>query len=158
MVTVKFISRSDAKVIIEEGYFKSSGYDLISISDTNKEKEEMRDMWKNNKCGNNAALFFNFQDIDDRSSGFNSHKARQIIDFVEESVKKGKHIIVHCFLGVSRSGGVAKFINDYWMLGDKYLEDYQGHNRWVYYELLEEAGVETLRSYYNDLEKVDENN
>lgn len=149
---VKFISRTEAICNIRGGFFKENDCDLISISDTNSEKEQMRELWMMNKKDSNAALFFNFLDIEGVESRFDYTKAQKIIQFVQESQVKKKDIIVHCFAGISRSGAVAKFINEDLMLMDEYLENYAGHNKWVYYTLLEESGVETLRSFYSKLE------
>lgn len=149
---VKFVSRGDARQYVNMGYFAERDCDFISISDTHKEAKEMKELWLENKQDSNAALFLRFQDIDDGSSGFDRKKAETIVNFVEQSFKKKKNVIVHCFAGISRSGAVAKFINDYYGLEDEYLETYRGHNLWVYYTLLEVAGVPTLRQYYTDLE------
>jgi predicted protein tyrosine phosphatase len=145
---IKFISRTDAIKFIKSDLKYHKSLDIISISDTNKEKKEMRDLWINNKSYENAAIFLNFHDIDGIESGFTEQKARKIIEFVKESHAKKKDILVHCFVGISRSGAVAKFINDYFMEGDRYLDDYVGHNLHIYYTLLELAGVQTMRQYY----------
>lgn len=149
---VKFVSRGDAKKYIEMGYFAERDCDFISISDTNSEAAEMKKLWLANKQESNAAIFLRFQDLDDNSSGFDRKKAETITRFVEQSFRKKKNVIVHCFAGISRSGAVAKFINEYYGLGNEYLETYTGHNLWVFYTLLEVAGVPTLRQYYTDLE------
>lgn len=150
---VKFVSRGDARQYVNSGYFAERDCDFISISDTHKEANEMKELWLANKQESNAALFLRFTDVDDASSSFDRKKAETIVRFVEESFKKKKDVIVHCFAGISRSGAVAKFINDYYGMDDEFLETYRGHNLWVYYTLLEVAGVPTLRQYYTELEK-----
>lgn len=150
---IKFVDRGTAKRLIRDGYFDRNICDFISISDTNSEATEMRELWIDNKVDNNAAVFLRFQDIDDLSSGFTEQKAKRIVNFLQESYVKRKDVIVHCFAGISRSGAVAKFANEYWGLGDQYLEDYKGHNIHVYYTLLEAAEVPTQRQYYAELEK-----
>lgn len=152
-MNVSFVSRADALAMIEQGYFADGKTDLISISDTNKEKQAVRAAWLANKADANAAIFLNFLDISDIACQLTDAKAQRIVDFSTATIKKRKNLVVHCFLGVSRSGAVAKFVNDHWGLGDRYLEDYVGHNKYVYYTLLERAGVPTLRSYYSALEK-----
>jgi protein-tyrosine phosphatase len=154
---VKFVSRWDAKQYIKEGYFSDADCDFVSISDTNKEASDMKKLWLENKKESNAAVFLRFQDIDGSSSGFDQKKAETITRFLDVSFKKKKDVLVHCFAGISRSGAVAKFVNEYYGLGDEYLETYAGHNLWVFYTLLEVAGVPTMRQYYTDLEKRDEN-
>jgi len=152
MKNISFVDRGTAKRLIRDGYFDRNICDFISISDTNPEAAEMRELWLDNKIDSNAAIFLRFQDIDDLSSGFNEHKAKRVIDFLQESYVKRKDVVVHCFAGISRSGAVAKFANEYWGLGDQYLEDYRGHNIHIYYTLLEAANVPTQRQYYAELE------
>lgn len=154
MKSVKFVSRAEALRLILSGYFENNNVDLISVSDTNSEKQQMRKAWLENKADSTAALFLNFADIASDQSGFTENKAKQIISFVNTSHAKKKDVIVHCFAGISRSGAIAKFINEYFMLGDTYLEDYVGHNHWVYYTLLEAANIPTMRSYYANLENL----
>lgn len=150
---VQFVSRADAKRLIASNYFVEHACDLISISDNGPERKAIRNLWLERKCEANAAIFLDFRDIDDNSSGFTENKARCIIDFVAESHRKKKDIVVHCFAGISRSGAVAKYINEYYGLNDDYLTNYVGHNRWVYYTLLENSGQETLRSFYSKQER-----
>lgn len=152
---VKFVSRGDAKKYIKENHFSETNCDFISISDTNSEVAQMKKLWIENKQESNAAVFLRFQDLDNGQSGFDRKKAEVITRFVATSHKKKKDVIVHCFAGISRSGAVAKFINEYYALGDEYLSNYTGHNLWVFYTLLEVAGVPTMREYYSDLEKRD---
>lgn len=149
---VRFVDRATAKRLIASNYFVENACDLISVSDSARERKEIRNLWLDRKCEVNAALFLDFRDIDDNSSGFTEAKARKIIDFVAESHKKKKSVIVHCFAGISRSGAIAKYVNEYYALEDEYLNNYVGHNRWVYYTLLEYSGQETLRSFYTNLE------
>ena len=153
MKNIKFVDRATAKRLIRDGYFDRNICDFISISDTNSEAAEMRELWLDNKIDNNAAIFLRFQDIDNPSSGFHEGKAKRVVNFLQESYVKRKDVIVHCFAGISRSGAVAKFANEYWGLGDEYLETYKGHNIHIYYTLLEAAEVPTQRQYYADLEK-----
>jgi protein tyrosine phosphatase len=147
------VSRAEAIKLVLSGYFEKNAVDFISISDTNSEKNQMRDMWVANKSAESAAIFLNFADISSDQSGFTENKAKTIVSFVDESFRRKKDVIVHCFAGISRSGAVAKFVNEYFMLGDEYLESYAGHNHWVYYTLLEAANIPTLRSYYTNLEQ-----
>ena len=152
-MNVKFVSRGDAKKYISKNHFIDADCDLVSISDTHKEAEQMKELWLANKKHANAAVFLRFADMDDSSSGFDSKKAETICNFLEQSFRKKKDVIVHCFAGISRSGAVAKFANEYYGLNDAYLDTYTGHNLWVFYTLLEQAGVPTQRQYYGDLEK-----
>lgn len=149
---VEFVSREQAKEFVGSQEFSELNLDFISISDTNSEKDKMKKLWKNNKQDSQAAIFFNFSDIDGIESGFTEKKARKIVEFCKESFAKKKDILVHCLAGISRSGAVAKFVNDYFGLNNEYLNNYTGHNLYVYYTLCEVAGMQTLRSYYKELE------
>lgn len=151
--SVKFVSRQEARRMIETGVFSDGTVDLVSISDTNKERKEMRDLWQKHRGKTDAAIFLNFLDINDIACQLTDAKARKIIEFTTKTIEKKKDLVVHCFMGISRSGAVAKFVNEYWGLGDRYLGDYAGHNMFVYYTLLEKAGVPTLRSFYTQLEQ-----
>lgn len=93
-----------------------------------------------------------FLDLDSEDSMFTNGMAGDIIGFVEWCHKNNKNIIVHCDMGVSRSGAVAKWVNEFLGLQDLYLEDYQLYNRYVFNRLCECSGVKTLKSYYKDLE------
>lgn len=147
-MNIGFMSRDEALEAISCDAFLKSDLDLISISDTHKEAKQMRDAWKKNKKDTNAAIFLVFYDVENDMSGFTQNKARQIVNFIDISHKKKKNIAVHCFVGISRSGAVAKFINDYLGLENLYVEEYKHHNKHIYYTLLEAAGIQTMRSYY----------
>lgn len=150
---VTFVSRAEARKMIESGVFSNGTVDLVSISDTNKEKKEMQELWASHKGESDAAIFLNFLDINDIACQLTDAKVNKILEFTNKTIEKRKDLVVHCFMGISRSGAVAKFVNEYWGLGDRYLEEYSGHNLFVYYTLLERAGVPTLRSYYTKLEQ-----
>ena len=145
-MNVEFVDRWCAISMIKSG--EMDNFNLISINDTTKDLEYMRSL----RDDDDDAIFVKFQDEDSELSGFTEELADSLNMFIDESFKKKKDIIVHCFAGVSRSGAVAKYINEYYGLGDRYLEDYVGHNKHVYYTMLEAQGVETLRSYYKILE------
>ena len=148
-MNVQFMSRQLAKILIESG--RIYDYDLISISDTNKEKKEIRKLWLEHKENDSAAIFLNFAD-DIECSNFTEEKANSICKFANESFNKNKDILVHCYAGISRSAAIAKFINEHYKLNDQYLSEYQSHNLGIYYGLLESAGVETLRTYYKSMD------
>lgn len=142
---VSFISRNDCLLMMLDDHFLDNRCDLISISDTNKEKSLMKKYWLQRKSDENADLFLNFKDIEGVESRFTDAKAGAIIRFVEETFKKKKDLVVHCFAGVSRSGAVAKWVNDHYMLMDSYLSEYRGYNVHVYCVL-----EENLWSLQND--------
>lgn len=134
---IKFVSRWDAKRMIKDGYFVNNDADLISISDNNREKAEMKALWINNKKDSNAAHFLNFKDIDDSASCFAQAKASGCLRFIKETSCKKKELVVHCFLGISRSGAIAKFAHDYFSASeDEYLRYYKGYNVYVYCQMV----------------------
>lgn len=144
MTTVKFISRAQAKALLNDWPDNTA---LISISDTNAESVEIITMTDDDM------YFFPtyFKDIDSPESGFSVSEARSMQCFIEDCIDAKQNIIVHCFAGISRSGAIAKWINNHYALGDWYLDDYQGHNRYVY-EIMEEAAGCSMAAYYRELE------
>ena len=61
-------------------------------------------------------------------------------------------ILVHCLMGVSRSGAVAKFLNEYLDIGNWFLESYHNHNKSIYNSLAAAAGT-SLAAMYEELER-----
>ena len=57
-------------------------------------------------------------------------------------------------MGISRSGAVAKFINEYYNMNDIVLNTYRGYNTQVYNSLNAVIGKD-IASYYAELEKAD---
>ena len=142
---VKFISRGEIKRLLNDGVDLSE-YAIISISDSSYEYDEMINLLD----GYNYASFM-FADSD-ASDGISELQAKAILTFIRNNY--GSKFLVHCFAGISRSGAVAKFINEFYEYGDWYLEDYNGYNRRVYNKLLAAAGL-SLAAYYEQLEKED---
>ena len=138
---VDFVSREQALKMVKEGYFVDNKADLVSLSDSHRECRLMRNAWKQQKSDANAAIFQMFYDVEDNSSLFGANKALQLKRFVELSHQKNKDVVVHCLMGVSRSGAVAKFVDTYLGLNDPYLEDYTLFNNHVYFTLLEAAQI-----------------
>uniref|UniRef100_UPI003F816C7D hypothetical protein n=1 Tax=Enterococcus faecium TaxID=1352 RepID=UPI003F816C7D len=50
--------------------------------------------------------------------------------------KQKKDLIIHCYMGVSRSGAVAKWVNDHYGLEKPELENYTLYNKRVYSMLM----------------------
>ena len=143
--SIKFISRGDMKRLIQSGQDLSE-YAIISISDTSYEYEEMLGLLDGLNFAASA-----FQDTDDED-GMSPLQAKQILHYINNNANK--KFIVHCYMGISRSGAIAKFINEYLDRGIWYLEDYSGYNRRVFNQLMAAAGM-SLASYYEELEKQD---
>ncbi|MBG23727.1 MAG: hypothetical protein CMF22_10425 [Idiomarinaceae bacterium] len=154
MTNINFYSRYQMKRMIEAGELDPERDVVISINDTPQEYKEMFELlttlydadnkpeaWQNYTC-----LMFN-----DDEGDFSELQARVIKTFVDNhGVKKNYHI--HCFAGVSRSGAVAKWINEYYDQCIMYLDDYMGYNRHVFNELHKLSGT-SLLAYYEQLEK-----
>lgn len=94
----------------------------ISINDTAQEEQEMRGL-----IIGTPALFLSFADDE---QGMTEAQAQAIRSFVDAHADRS--FLVHCFLGVSRSAAVAKWINEYLDLNDAEQASYKGYNRHVY--------------------------
>jgi len=151
---IAFIGRAEALKFIEDDENLEDGkVDFISVSDTNKEKEHMHNVWKITKGPMSAAIFLNFADTEDEySSGLTDAKVDKIIEFLAETKKQNKMLLVHCFAGISRSAAIAKYYRDFYNIDCQQLVGYEMHNRMVYNALMERSGITTLRSHYRSLE------
>lgn len=139
---VNFISRSQMVRSVLGGIVQKD-VSIISISDTEEERDEMKHLLSELE-NDSICLFF----ADDEES-FTIHQANTILSFIS---KRQTNFLVHCFAGISRSGAVAKFINEYYDSGIWYLEDYKGYNRHVFNMLHKAAGT-SLAAYYEELER-----
>ena len=114
---------------------KVDGYAAISISDTNDELDEVVSLFLDFSVNGIAVKF---QDADTGSGVISEEQSDMIVKFIDESIKSGnKKIFVHCFLGVSRSAAVAKFIYEYYHGEDNPMQGYYAYNRAVYTNLVE---------------------
>lgn len=120
---------------------------FISINDSSYEAEEMIKWFGDANC-----LILRFPDVDD-SAGISQDQADEIVKFIHRN-RSVETFIVHCFLGVSRSAAVAKWINDHYGLDLPHLEAYDIHNKRVY-QMLEAACGNDLAAYYQALEEAD---
>jgi len=132
---VNFISRQEAIQLVQKGYFNHTNTDLISINDNDDEEFEMRSAWDQFSNKNNAT-FFIFRDEDSDDSGFSLEDASVMISAIEQAINSNNDIVVHCWAGISRSGAVAKFINDYLKIDSPHLNTYNLHNRFIYKRLM----------------------
>jgi protein tyrosine/serine phosphatase len=121
----------------------------VSISDTEHEKEEVELLFSETDIDKELYITTQFPDNDD---GIPSDEAQRLVDFIKKH--PDKDFIVHCFMGISRSGAVAKFINEYYDMNDVILNTYTGYNRQVYNSLNAVIGKD-IASYYAELEKAD---
>lgn len=128
-----FLSRASFINKLYQGYLQD--HYIISISDDVFEEMEMRSICKDNCKPSEQCLFLHFADVEDGYSGFTQRTAMFIIRHIVKAFENNKGIVVHCLVGQSRSGAIAKFINDYWGLSDEYLSNFTGYNTYVYSEL-----------------------
>lgn len=154
---IEFVTRNRFKTLIKNDFFKHNRCATISISDTHSERDSIRDLWDNHDTSASVIRRYRFKDIEGIESQFD--KVADDLATYLKLIKQSDYdiVIIHCFAGISRSGAVAKALNDYIGHSVKfeqdYLRDYQGHNKYVYYTLLEALEVPTLRSYYKELEE-----
>lgn len=144
--TTHFKSRYQFKEMLKRPISSENGIAMISISDNVREMEEMETLVAGS-INDHPTLFLYFSDDE---SSMCIDEAKQIVDFINKH--HSKTMIVHCFAGVSRSGAVAKFINDFFDRGEWWLEDYQGYNRYVY-QMLQAASGTSISAYYAAIEK-----
>lgn len=110
---------------LEIAPYLNSDTKVISINDTESEMLEVM-----NLCKSDNILYLQMVDIESESSGFTEQMAKSVLEFVKSD---DEHIVIHCLVGVSRSGAIAKFINEYFNpRPDHYLQMYTGHNCYVY--------------------------
>lgn len=136
---VEFMSRELAIEYATQDYFTATRSNLISISDGQSEKRQIRKLWKENKTDEPQvyARFYNFLDVDDPASRLTEAKCKSIVDFIHTSKEKRRQLVVHCWMGVSRSAAVAKFAVDYFGFYNPSLEHYTLYNKYVYRSLQE---------------------
>lgn len=121
----------------------------VSISDTKMEKMEIEYLFAFTEIDTYSYITLSFPD---NEQGIPSDEAQRLVDFIK--THPDKDFIVHCFMGISRSGAVAKFINEYYDMNDVILNTYTGYNRQVYNSLNAVIGKD-IASYYAELEKQD---
>jgi protein-tyrosine phosphatase len=147
MNTVKFIDRGAFKRGVMNDSFTENDA-LISISCTEDEMKEINSYLLFYRPNSKSFLCHFF----DNDQGVDEETAKKLVKFIEQNAQK--NFVVHCFMGVSRSGAVAKFINEYYGLNDPVLENYKNYNQQVFNQLNAVIGRD-LASYYAELEAQD---
>jgi len=143
---VEFMSRGQMKRFIETREHLNDNVAIISINDTPYEYDEMLELLE----GSNFSISM-FQDTDD-NNGISPLQAKCLLSFIDKN--HDKDFYINCFMGISRSAAVAKFINIHLCRGLAHLNQYSIHNRRVYNQLLSVSG-KSLTAYYEELEKQD---
>lgn len=99
---------------------------IISINTLYKNCDELEIMQEHLGKNNPNVLYMQFDDVTkEEAESYNSkhyefkltpiseNQAKQIVDFILETHKQGKDLFVHCTAGISRSGAVGLFANQY---------------------------------------------
>lgn len=135
---IKFMSQAAAEALP----FGSQHVAFISITSPEDNPAQLQEF--------RARLNLKFHDEDmegspygpkwsDQWTYFDRNMALEVINFVESLPDDVTDIWIHCFAGISRSGAVAVFLNEYLMLGDQFLSSYNNYNRHVYRVLCDEG-------------------
>lgn len=118
---------------------------LISINDTFHEVEHSKVLIETNEYTlGKDALVLQFQDLDVEQGNdrcITQEQAKQIVDIVRNN-PDATHFKVHCFVGVSRSAAIAKFIDEFYELDEPELRDYKVYNKLVFNKLKAANGDE----------------
>ncbi len=151
--TIEFLSRGMIKKRIKDDPLSfTRDVAVISISDTMTELGDMEQMLEEL---DSPYAVYSFADIDVGPTGMSERQAESILRFV--TANRDCNFVVHCWAGISRSSGVAKFINEYLDINDLCLRNYKGYNRRVYNKMMAAAGL-SMAAYYEQLELEDRKN
>tara|TARA_R110000851_G_scaffold187318_1_gene337156 strand:- start:53740 stop:54207 length:468 start_codon:yes stop_codon:yes gene_type:complete len=145
------IQFTDRKTFKEAMLYASEDCNMISISSCWNDHNEMVHKLAMIGRAEDSDCYM-FLDIDSDESGFDILKAEAMYNTINtwmnlDYSQKPSSILIHCDMGVSRSGAVAKWINDYYGLDDRYLNEYNCYNTYIYQMLMKAAGVD-LKSWY----------
>lgn len=133
---IKHASRHEAINAIVTSQLTNTS--LISISDDIFEEKEMRHLCEGAFINRETSLFLRFEDIEIGYNGFTRRTAAFVIQFIQMAFNNKRDLYIHCLVGQSRSGAIAKFANEYWGCNDEYLNNYKHYNNSVYNTLVEE--------------------
>ncbi|MDX1532653.1 MAG: hypothetical protein R3230_00445 [Nitrosopumilaceae archaeon] len=145
---IEFVSRGQFMDYVKRGYVNDDCA-MISISCSKNQRREMEEFLAFYEIDPENVFTVNFPD---NERGIDHHDAKKMVEFILKN--NLRRFTIHCLMGVSRSGAVAKFINDYFEVDDLLLNNYQLYNKQVYNKLNSIVGRD-LASYYEELEKED---
>ena len=138
--TISFCSVETAESIVP-----NRDMALISIRGYGEANDIKYEDWKH-------VLKLNFDDITEEEPApfklFTEKQAKQLIKFVHSLPEDVRHITVHCWAGISRSGAVGKFLSGTVYpecKNDKFDQEYLFYNAYVYNMLLKSWKSTQLR-------------
>lgn len=129
-------SRREVLDNIMDKYFTET-FNIISINDYNSEKEEIETLYENGENDKENLLTLVFKDDYPNPGEFTPEVAQKIIDFVKKTKAENRELVIHCWAGISRSGAVAKWINEYFEYNIPYWSNYKDYNKAVHHILTE---------------------
>lgn len=121
---------------------------IISINDTEHEANEIKSLVLGYAPLCQIASFV----FPDEEIGIPRETCDSIIKFTERAQRANAQIVVHCLAGISRSGAVAKFINEYLDIDDWFINCYMQYNKSIYNSLSAAAGM-SLAALYEEIER-----
>lgn len=148
MVKLLFVARWEFKKMLTLGTMPKNT-PLISISDTKHEVKEIHQYFAFHGIDPELTFTANFPD---NSVGISRYDAERLVRFIK--THGDTNYVIHCYMGISRSAAVAKFINDYYNMSDSVLNTYLIYNKQVYNALNAVVGKD-LASHYAEMEKAD---
>lgn len=131
---ITFHSRAELKRMVGDEFIDKSAV-VISVNDTEAERNDMF-----NLLVGSSGRFVTLSFLDDEYS-FRKEQAEALVQAIDNAYEEGfRRFVTHCWAGISRSGAIAKFINDFYGEGDDHplLGDYKVYNKRVY-TMLENA-------------------
>lgn len=123
---VNILSKSQFKSLISEGISDDVMY--ISILDPDNINSILPD-----NSNYKTFWFYDFEEKIGNYKIFNDDIAKEIIDFILSNKDKSK-CVIHCTMGISRSGAVGEFINS--ILGSESDEIFQKRNPNIFPNIL----------------------
>ncbi len=131
MVNVTFNSRGSAIDLLRDNDLSDQDrLIIISINTTEDDADEMMGLMASANASGFTLVF------KDDEEGMTVEDANFLVTEVVDAIvdENVKDFYVHCDAGISRSGAVAKFINDYYGVGEQHpiLGRYRIYNKHVY--------------------------
>lgn len=134
MINVTFNSRGSAITLLRGNDLSEHDMLFISINTTQEDADEMMGLIAAAEASGLTVVF------KDDEVGMTVDDADFLVSEIFDAImdENVKNFYVHCDAGISRSGAVAKFINDYYGLGEDHpiLGRYRIYNKHVYTSLV----------------------